>query len=99
MPDAINYEVDIVEELRLRRWARENYLPPGERDSQHPVVAHEMRLRDAEVIIEARCREPVGAFVPLAPAPIREIHAAHDVPAPPTQRVESQVQAQTQWLC
>ena len=42
--------LDIVEELRLRRWARENYAPVDERSADlHPVILEEMERRDAEV--------------------------------------------------
>ena len=35
--------------LRLRRWARENYVPRGERkDSWHPVIQEEMQKKDHE---------------------------------------------------
>jgi hypothetical protein len=41
--------VDFIEEIRLRRWARENYKPAGERDeSWHPVVLDEMEAKDSE---------------------------------------------------
>ena len=41
--------VDFVEELRLRRWARENYCYEEARlDSWHPIVLEEMRRKDAE---------------------------------------------------
>ncbi len=41
--------VDFVEELRLRRWARENYCYPEARmASWHPVIHDEMRRRDAD---------------------------------------------------
>ena len=34
---------------RLRRWARENYVPASQRDMQwHPIVLDEMRRKDAE---------------------------------------------------
>lgn len=101
MPYPFHDEIDIVEELKLRRWAREHYLPPGQRDSQHPIVAHEMRLRDAEAIIEARSREPVLSYVPLAPSPTRQLHEDHVLPeAPAIMRPrESEPHAETQWLC
>jgi hypothetical protein len=36
--------------LRLRRWARQNYVPPEQRDSSwHPVVLDEMDRKDLEV--------------------------------------------------
>jgi hypothetical protein len=41
--------MDFIEELRLRRWARENYVPPKLRqDSWHPVVHEEMEKKDSE---------------------------------------------------
>jgi hypothetical protein len=43
-------EVDFIEELRLRRWARENYAPPGRRElSWHSVILDEMNCKDAEM--------------------------------------------------
>jgi len=42
-------EVDFIEEIRLRRWARENYVPAEDRDeSWHPVVLEEMQAKDAD---------------------------------------------------
>lgn len=42
-------ELDFIEELRLRRWARENYVPPSRReDNWHPVVHEEMAKKDRE---------------------------------------------------
>ncbi len=42
-------DLDFIEELRLRRWARENYVPPDHRErSWHPVVHDEMKKRDTE---------------------------------------------------
>jgi hypothetical protein len=42
--------LDFIEELRLRRWARQNYVPPEQRDtSWHPVVLDEMDRKDLEV--------------------------------------------------
>lgn len=43
-------DIDFIEELRLRRWARENYVAPHERDrSWHPIILEEMRRKDGEV--------------------------------------------------
>jgi hypothetical protein len=43
-------EIDFIEELRLRRWARENYVPPSQRElSWHSVVLDEMARKDTEV--------------------------------------------------
>jgi hypothetical protein len=42
-------DLDFIEELRLRRWARENYVPREEReDSWHPIVHQEMEKKDLE---------------------------------------------------
>jgi hypothetical protein len=42
-------ELDFIEELRLRRWARENYVPRGQRQpSWHEIVHDEMNRRDLE---------------------------------------------------
>ena len=43
-------ELDFIEELRLRRWARENYVPRQQRQlSWHTVVLDEMARKDSEV--------------------------------------------------
>ena len=43
-------DLDFIEELRLRRWARENYVPADERDARwHPIILEEMRRKDGEV--------------------------------------------------
>jgi hypothetical protein len=42
-------ELDMIEELRLRRWARENYVPSDKRHTTwHPVVLDEMAKKDHE---------------------------------------------------
>ena len=42
-------EVDFIEELRLRRWARENYVPGPQREQNwHPIVHEEMEKKDNE---------------------------------------------------
>jgi hypothetical protein len=42
-------ELDFIEEIRLRCWARENYVSAEDRDeSWHPVVLDEMRMKDHE---------------------------------------------------
>lgn len=42
-------EVDFIEELRLRRWAREHYVPRDRREaSWHPVILDEMTRKDVE---------------------------------------------------
>jgi hypothetical protein len=42
-------DLDFVEEIRLRTWARHNYAPQNERNrSWHPVILDEMRRKDRE---------------------------------------------------
>ena len=50
MPAALmELELDFIEEIRLRRWARENYCAPDDRDEDwHPVILEEMRQKDLD---------------------------------------------------
>lgn len=43
-------EIDPIEEMRLRTWARRNYQPQHQaRDTEwHPVILDEMRRKDVE---------------------------------------------------
>ena len=42
-------DVDFIEELRLRRWARENYVPAADRNATwHPIILDEMSRKDRE---------------------------------------------------
>ena len=42
-------EVDFIEELKLRRWARENYVPhPQRHGGWHPIIHEEMGRKDRE---------------------------------------------------
>lgn len=50
MLSSVAMEVDLIEELRLRRWARENYVPRHQRErSWHPVIRDEMDRKDEEM--------------------------------------------------
>ncbi|MCA9117328.1 MAG: hypothetical protein KDA79_19800 [Planctomycetaceae bacterium] len=41
-------EVDAIHEMRLRTWARQNFVPAAERSSEwHPVVLDEMQRKDS----------------------------------------------------
>jgi hypothetical protein len=57
MPSSVTAELDFIEELRLRRWARENYLPREQRSqSLHPVIRDEMDRKDLDLVeAEAVC--------------------------------------------
>ena len=46
---SVGSEVDFIEELQLRRWAREHYVPRGQRQrTWHPIVHEEMEKKDFE---------------------------------------------------
>ena len=43
-------DLDLIEELRLRRWAREHYVPRSQRErTWHPVVLDEMERKDRDL--------------------------------------------------
>lgn len=49
MSAGMTVDVDFIEELRLRRWARENYVSATERNhAWHPIILDEMRRKDGE---------------------------------------------------
>ena len=49
MASSVGAEVDFIEELQLRRWARENYVPAASRVVHwHPVILDEMQQRDLD---------------------------------------------------
>ena len=53
MVSSVMAELDFIEELRLRRWAREHYVPQSERKSSwHPVIQDEMVRKDVETEVE-----------------------------------------------
>jgi hypothetical protein len=44
--------LDLVEEIRLRTWARLNYTTPESRDSSwHPIILEEMETKDVDLAI------------------------------------------------
>ena len=60
--------LDLASELRLRRWARLNYVSPDRRpDSWHPIVLDEMRCRDEEIGAMTGPIPPSAHYVPLVP--------------------------------
>ena len=60
--------LDLASELRLRRWARLNYVSPDRRSaSWHPVVLAEMRCRDVE-LADMEPAPVAGRYVPLVPS-------------------------------
>jgi hypothetical protein len=62
MLSSVGAEVDFIEELRLRRWAREHYVPSAERElSWHPVVLDEMARKELD--LQPKDQDLVAAFV------------------------------------
>jgi hypothetical protein len=50
MLSSVAGELDVIEEFRLRRWARQHYVPRHQRDEAwHPVILDEMDRKDLEV--------------------------------------------------
>jgi hypothetical protein len=61
--------MDMVKELRLRRWARENYVPVEERSPDwDAVILDEMQIRDEDFASIIPRDEPGSKLVPLEPA-------------------------------
>jgi hypothetical protein len=53
MSSSVLADLDFIEELRLRRWARENFVPVEQRQSNwHPVVLDEMGQKDREQVAD-----------------------------------------------
>ena len=66
------HSLDIVAELRLRQWARRNYVPATERidGDWHPVVLKEMQKKDAELSGDGPVRMVITSWgvAPLEPS-------------------------------
>ena len=98
-------ELDLVAELRLRQWARRNYVPAEQREDSdwHAVVVDEMSRIDRDRNLAEYTQEVVTStgVVPLEPSQhegirIDEPHAA--LPAPKiqiTKSADSQVETFT----
>lgn len=83
-------DLDFVAELRLRQWARQNYLPIESRnDSEwHPVVLDEMRRKDRELKSQSDAMQTVVTSAGIVPlelsrhAELRFDGPQANVPAP-----------------
>lgn len=48
-PPVTEFAIDPIEEMRMRTWARQNYMPLKERtEEMHPIILDEMTRRDQE---------------------------------------------------
>jgi hypothetical protein len=78
MQFASSHSADPVEELRLRRWARENYVAVECRDQAwHAVVLDEMRRKDQEQAAVASYAEVARRIVPLVTDQGRGLRGPH----------------------
>ena len=78
MTDTNFCDVDMVKELRLRQWARKNYVHAAHRkNTWHPVVLEEMDDRDFEVETQVHTYSAGLGYVPLAPNVVHIVHAQH----------------------
>ena len=77
--------VDPVEELRLRCWARRNYVPIRERElSWNPVVLEEMQARDEELSMAGDPMDALAAnLVPLEPEILQMLDPGQVLPPAP----------------
>ncbi|HID22507.1 MAG TPA: hypothetical protein EYP14_08910, partial [Planctomycetaceae bacterium] len=68
--------INPIAELRLRRWARENYVPEHLRDTEswHPIVLDEMRRKDEELKRHQADSLLASTYVPLAPMTAHSFH-------------------------
>lgn len=78
MSDTPIADFDLAKELRLRRWARKNYVSAENRSAKwHPVVLDEMRKRDLELKHRQAGQTICSTFVPLPPTEFRRFDEAH----------------------
>ena len=79
--ESLPLQLDLVDELRLRRWARLHFTSVDQRNPRwHPVVLDEMRLKDEE--LESQASDSAGRrYVPIAPE-VPDVHSSHPVTPP-----------------
>ncbi len=81
--------MDLIEEFRLRVWARSHYVPANARDrSWHNCIIDEMQRMDREQVdisctVDYQPDASVSTFVPLAPSQILKRHDPHSHLADP----------------
>ena len=67
-------KTNLIQELRLRRWARSNYILPHMRNDEkwHPIVLDEMRIKDEELRETRFNRVSGSSIVPLPHTPFHQ---------------------------
>lgn len=77
-------DLTLEDEFRIRRWAREYYVPAEQRHrSWHPVFLAEMARLDEELIDSESRRSRAHSFVPLAPGEFYRLDPRHAAMAAP----------------
>jgi len=62
-------KIDIVRELRLRRWARVHFVEEDARKPHwHPVVLDEMKRCDSELTSQTQVAPVNSTYVPVEPS-------------------------------
>ncbi len=85
--------IDLVQELRLRRWARENYVPAEYRDTAWDAcVLDEMHRRDEELLTADEYGEMARRVVPLVSEHAPALRGPH------RELVRTQVLARVPWV-
>lgn len=75
-PSALN----LIDELKLRRWARLNYVRPELRSEDwHPAILSEMTLKDEELAENAEISSLGDEIVPVRDSRILRFDAAHPI--------------------
>lgn len=71
--------VDLIDELRMRAWARANHVPTDQRpDSWHPIVLDEMSRKDLDTVAWTSDDSGIGsAYVPVVPTNVYVVHPGH----------------------
>lgn len=77
-------ELSVEDELRIRRWAHEYYVPAEQRHrSWHPVFLAEMAQLDEELIDAESRHSRAHSLVPLAPGEFCRLDPRHAAIAAP----------------
>ena len=83
-------DVDLIDELRMRGWARANHIPADQRpESWHPIILDEMRRMDIDDALRAAPASIGSAYVPVVPTSVYMVHPGHTRMEPPLTRDSS----------
>ncbi len=67
MAESILSEIDVINELPYRLWARQHYVPYGQRnDEWHSVILEEMQRKDEDGVVASSVSAAATDFEPHA---------------------------------